>query len=158
MVSLGGLLPASLLPSRSASTGAASTSMIASPATAPGQGWRWIVLAHEAQKPCGAAPGSRGFARSRRLGRPMRGPRRDSAAGRTVRAASIVISTASAEATASPYRKLTPSRNWPSRAMITVTPANTTARPAESIASSIADWSSAPARKFSRKRVTMNSA
>ena len=104
------------------------------------------MFAHQAQKPRGAAPGSPRFARSRRLGRPMRAPKRESAAGRTVSAASIVISTASAEAIASPYRKLTPSANCPSRAMITVMPANSTARPAVSIASSIAGWSSAPAR------------
>ena len=47
----------------------------------------------------------------------------------------------------------------PSSAMITVVPANRTARPAVSIAhdaSTVA--TSVPARWFSRKRVTMNSA
>ena len=70
----------------------------------------------------------------------------------------MVIKTPSAAATAIPLRKLMPSANMPSRAMITVHPAKTTARPAVSIAATIALSTSAPARTFSRKRVTMNSA
>ena len=51
-----------------------------------------------------------------------------------------------------------PRANMPSRAMITVRPANSTARPAVSMAAIVAARTSMPARAFSRKRVTMNSA
>ena len=46
-----------------------------------------------------------------------------------VSAASIVNQTVIAAATATPYRKLTPSANMPSIAMHTMIPANMTARP-----------------------------
>ena len=56
-------------------------------------------------------------------------------AGRMVSDASSVSSTAKTEAIASPYMKLTPVANMPSRAMITVVPASRIARPEVSIAS-----------------------
>ena len=87
------------------------------------------------QKPFSSSPDSR----CERATRPRRAPpMRDRSAGSAVRAASIVNSTAIAEATASPLRKLTPSANIPSSAMITVDPANSTARPAMLMAVSVA--------------------
>ena len=44
-------------------------------------------------------------------------------------AVAMVSATAMAAETDTPYRKLTPSRNWPSRAMQTVRPASSTVRP-----------------------------
>ena len=70
----------------------------------------------------------------------------------------MVSSTAIAEEIASPLRKLTPSTNMPSRASITVVPANSTARPAVYIAPMVEARTPVPLRWFSRKRVTMNSA
>src|ERR1700732_783666 len=93
-VELGGLLPASLFPSRRASAGAASVSMIARPATAPGQGWRWMKLLQRDHAPRASRDAAdSSLFRARRPGLPMRSPYRESAAGRSVNAASIVIST-----------------------------------------------------------------
>ena len=56
-------------------------------------------------------------------------------AGSTVNEAQSTMSTASTDAIESPYRKVTPVANIPSRAMITVVPASRIARPEVSIAS-----------------------
>jgi hypothetical protein len=88
----------------------------------------------------------------------MRSPYFDSSTGSTVTAATIVISTPSEAATARPRSNAIPSVNIPSSAMITVQPANRTARPAVSIAPTVAASTPSPACRFSRKRVTMNSA
>ena len=48
---------------------------------------------------------------------------------RNVSDVAMVSATVMAAATDTPYRKLTPRANWPSRAMQTVSPARTTVRP-----------------------------
>ena len=88
----------------------------------------------------------------------MRLPTRANRAGSAVRAAVMVSSTAIADEIASPLRKVTPSTTMPSKASITVVPANSTARPAVSIAPTVASRTLLPSRRFSRKRVTMKSA
>ena len=70
---------------------------------------------------------SRSAWRSRR--RSTKRPKKPSSAGNSVSAAMTVNATATAEAIAMPYRKLTPSANMPSIAMQTIIPANSTARP-----------------------------
>ncbi len=149
----GGSLPASLKPRSIDRAGIAMTSMTASPATTAGHGWRPTKRAQRAHIPSSAAGRAR-----RRDGRPTRLPTYASNAGSIVRLASMVSSTASADATASPSRKLRPSTTMPSSAMITVVPANSTARPAVSIATIVAGATSAPDRRLSRKRVTMKRA
>ena len=81
-----------------------------------------------------------------------------SSAGISVTAAAIVTSTTTAEATATPLRKLTPSTNSPSSATITVAPANSTARPEVLSARAHAASGSRPALIALRWRVTTNSA
>jgi hypothetical protein len=77
--------------------------MIARPATAPGHGWRWIIDAQRAHPPrASRAAEDSPLSRARRPGRAIRSPNRESTAGRIVSAASIVISTARADATARP--------------------------------------------------------
>ena len=66
--------------------------------------------------------------------------------------------TAIEAAIATPYRKLTPSANIPSIAMHTIIPANSTARPEVSIASTTASSPLSPRIRPWRYRVTMNSA
>ena len=88
----------------------------------------------------------------------MRRPIMPSSAGRSVSEANMVKATASAEATAGPRRKVTPSRSMPSSATITVVPAKKTARPAVSIAVTTASWTSSPSRRPERNRVTTKSA
>ena len=61
-------------------------------------------------------------------------PKTPSSAGSKVTAASTVKTTVSAEATARPFRKLTPRTRMPSSATHTVLPANRTARPEVSMA------------------------
>ena len=63
----------------------------------------------------------------------IRVPTQPSSAGSSVSEARIISSTPSAEATATPWTKLSPMRNRPSSEMITVMPANSTARPLVSI-------------------------
>ena len=70
----------------------------------------------------------------------------------------MVSATASAAASAVESRSVTPSTSIPSSAIITVAPANSTARPAVFIASTTASSLSRPPARLSRKRVTMNSA
>ena len=66
--------------------------------------------------------------------------------------------TVTAAAMATPYRKLTPSANIPSMAMQTISPANRTARPEVSIASTTAASRVSPRASACLYRVTMNSA
>ena len=63
-----------------------------------------------------------------------------------------------AAATASPYRKLTPSANIPSRAMQTMIPANSTARPDVFTALTIEFSIGCPATSPCLWRVTMKRA
>ena len=81
-----------------------------------------------------------------------------SSAGRRVSDATIVTATTVAALTASPVTKLMPMMIMPSSEMTTVVPANSTARPAVSMASTVASRTSIPLCRFSRYRVTMNSA
>lgn len=74
--------------------------------------------------------------RSRRRG--IQRPRIASSAGSSVSAAMTVKATVTAAAMATPWRKLTPRANMPSIAMHTISPANSTARPLVSIASTTA--------------------
>ena len=74
-------------------------------------------------------------------------PKKPSSAGSSVSAAITVNATAMHAAIATPYRKLTPSANRPSRAMQTIIPANSTARPEVSTDSITA---SSPLRPRSR--------
>jgi hypothetical protein len=75
-----------------------------------------------------------------------------------VSAAIIVKSTPMLEATAIPYRKLTRRANIPRSATQTIAPANSTARPDVSIASSTEDPTSRPAWIPWRCRETTTSA
>ena len=81
-----------------------------------------------------------------------------SRAGSKVREESIVSVTVMAAVTATPYRNVTPSANWPSSAMQTIRPANSTARPAVLTALAAASSTLRPPRSPVRCRVTMNSA
>ena len=86
-------------------------------------------------------------------------PTKPSTAGSSVTDASIVRSTPVAAATASADVRSVPITNSPSTEITTVPPANSTARPAVSMASidGILRWSCRPASAL-RYRVTMNSA
>ena len=98
-------------------------------------------------------------ARSRFCFRLMtRGPMKLSRAGSRVRAAIMVNDTPMAAAMARPYRKVTPRANMPSRAMQTMIPANSTARPDVLTALTMEGSTSLPAMRPWRWRVTMNSA
>ena len=68
----------------------------------------------------------------------------------------MVRATARAAATDTPSRKLTPSANWPSRAMQTVLPASSTVRPEVRTARATASASGIPARTAVRCRPMMN--
>ena len=87
-----------------------------------------------------------------------RGPANPSRAGSSVSEATMVTATTVAAPTARPVTKLICMIVRPSRAMTTVMPANTTARPAVSMAMTVARSVSCPACRFSRNRVTMNRA
>ncbi len=80
----------------------------------------------------------------------IRRPTQPSNAGSSVSDDAITSRTPSALATATPCTKLSPIRNRPIRAMITVMPANRTARPLVSIDATIASSTGAPALRFSR--------
>ena len=150
-----GSVPASAEPSCIESTGIASTSSRPAEATAAGHGWRWMnrLQANQNPVPSGRARPSPGT-RQRSTPRPTR----LSIAGSSVREASIVSSTATDEASAGAYRNCTPSANMPSSAITTVAPANSTARPAVSMASSTASSTPSPIRNPARNRVTTKSA
>ena len=147
-----GSLPASLLSRRSPNTGNSSATITAVETIASGHGRRWTVRLHSRHRERCAAPSSttaapalapRPNGRRRVRGRTTRWPYFDSIAGSTVSDAIIVASTAQTEAIASPYRKLTPVANIPSRAIVTVVPASRIARPDVSIASTT-DCSTSP--------------
>ncbi len=80
----------------------------------------------------------------------MRLPAKPISAGSSVIAATIITSTLTALATASPRTKERPMMNRPSNEIITVMPAKMTARPEESTAWTMASSGSIPAWKFSR--------
>ncbi len=80
----------------------------------------------------------------------MRAPTQPSRAGSKVSEAAIIMATASAEAMATPCTKANPISNRPSNAMITVMPANSTARPLVSIDATTESSTLAPRLRFSR--------
>ena len=88
----------------------------------------------------------------------MRRPTSPSIAGSSVTAATTATSTAVEVPRAKPCRKLRPISSSPSSEIMTVQPANTTARPAVPIASMVAAWGSRPRCSAARYRVTMNRA
>ncbi len=88
----------------------------------------------------------------------IRAPTQPSSAGSKVSEAAIIMATASAEAMATPCTKARPISSRPSNAMITVMPANNTARPLVSIDATTESSTLAPRLRFSRYRVTMKSA
>ena len=113
--------------------------------------------------PAFVLPGAGGAARrARRPAAATRAPTIVSSAGSSVSEASITSSTPIEAEIATPYRKLTPSSIIPSSAITTVQPANSTARPAVSIACTTDSRGSpnvGPGVAYaSRKRVRMNSA
>ncbi len=81
-----------------------------------------------------------------------------SSAGSRVIDATIVTATVVAAPMPRPDTNCNPMSSMPSSDTTTVRPANTTARPAVSIALTVASWNDCPARRFSRYRVTMNRA
>ncbi len=81
-----------------------------------------------------------------------------SSAGSRVIDASIITSTPIALEMARPFTKAMPINSKPSSEMITVMPANTTARPDESTEATIAVSGSSPIARCSRNRLTMNKA
>lgn len=81
-----------------------------------------------------------------------------SRAGSRVSEAIIVNATTTAAPMARPDTKLSCMINMPSNEMTTVVPANSTARPAVSIAITVEASMLCPLWRFSRNRVTMNRA
>ncbi len=79
-------------------------------------------------------------------------------AGSSVTEAATVRTTVSEEAIATPPRKFSRSTSMPSRAMQTVAPAKTTARPVVATACSAASSTLRPRLRPLRWRVTMNRA
>ena len=79
-------------------------------------------------------------------------------AGSNEIAATIMTATPMAMATAKPLTNARPTLMRPRRATITVMPANTTARPEVSMASTMESSTDMPSWSASRKRVTMKSA
>ena len=77
-------------------------------------------------------------------------PTQPSSAGSSVNEARTISSTPSAEATATPWTKLSPMSIRPSSEMMTVVPANSTARPLVSIDSTTDSSTSRPRPKPSR--------
>ena len=88
----------------------------------------------------------------------IRWPAKPRRAGSSVSEATAVTATTVAAAAASPVTNARPMRTMPSSEMTTVVPANATARPAVSRATTVASSIEAPLCRFSRNRVTMNSA
>ena len=156
MVLDAGSLPASEEPSRTLSNGIASTSMTAAAAMASTAGLRWTVPAQRLHTPGETTPLAPKRRRWRRESTRM--PKTPSSAGSRVTAASTVKTTVSAEATARPFRKLTPRTRMPSSAMHTVLPANRTARPEVSMALTAASSGVSPDCRPRRCLVTMNRA
>ena len=88
----------------------------------------------------------------------MRKRTSDSRAGSNVSAASTMKPTATDPAMARPYTKAMPIMYMPRSEIITVIPANSTARPAVSAATTVASSGDIPLLSPSRYRVTMNNA
>ena len=88
----------------------------------------------------------------------IRVPTQPRSAGSRVSDPSTIMSTPIDEAIATPCTKSRPMRHRPSSEMITVAPANSTARPLVSIDSATESSTSRPSRNPSRYLVTMNSA
>ena len=86
------------------------------------------------------------------------GPMKPNSAGSNVTEAIIVTSTVIAAPTPRPWKNGRPMSSRPSSEMTTVIPANSTARPAVSMARAVASDEDLPLRSSSRYRVTMNSA
>ena len=129
-----GSLPWSVSPSRSWVNGAAMASISARETSASSFGRRSSSRDQRAQPAAPGVPVSPrpSCARSRRGS--TRSPKKPSSAGSSVSEASTVVATLSDAATATPYRNDRPRANSPSRAMQTVMPANSTARPEVSTA------------------------
>ena len=125
-----GSLPASAEPRRIDRNGIASTSMISVAPAANSSGRCCSLSLQLAQRGDSSLVRSLPSRSCRRSGRRSTfGPKKPSRAGSSVSAATTVKDTATEAATATPYRKLTPSANIPSIAMQTIIPANITARP-----------------------------
>ena len=135
-------LPASLASRRKESAGISSASITANEPIASGHGR--ALTASLQRRHIEARPSV--CARCPRRLRATRCPKRERTAGSSVSEAVIVTSTASAEAIASPYMKLTPVANMPSSAITTVVPASRIARPDVSIAA-ITDRSTSPSAR-----------
>jgi hypothetical protein len=88
----------------------------------------------------------------------MLSPAKPRSAGRSVSEATTVRSTIVAAAMARPWMNAIPISNMPRKETTTVTPAKATARPAVSMAMATASSVVCPWWRFSRYRVTMNSA
>ena len=80
----------------------------------------------------------------------MRVPTHPSNAGNRVSEARIIMATAIADAIATPWTKASPMSRSPSSAMMTVIPANITARPLVSIEATTESSTLAPRLRFSR--------
>ncbi len=122
-------------------------------------GWRSTNADQRAANPVGnsgSGPCSASRRRSRRLRARM--PMKDSRAGSRVTEAATVRTTVSEAAIATPPRKLSRRISMPSRAMHTVAPANTTARPVVATALVTASATGSPRLSPRRCLVTMNSA
>ena len=96
--------------------------------------------------------------RPRRRVTSIRSPAKPRSAGSNVSEAISVMATTVAMPMAMPEMKLSCMMSRPIREMTTVVPANSTARPAVSIATRVEDSTLWPLWRFSRNRVTMNSA
>ena len=153
-----GSVPKSAIPSRSEDAGTARASMTASAGTPRLRRCVWTSSAHRAQR----AEASGGFkfpaaSTLRCLRVRVRCPRNPISAGSRVSAAVIGNKTAIDAAIAAPERTLTPTTNMPQRAMHTVSPAKSTARPAVAPAVVTASSTERPRRRPARARVRMNS-
>ena len=122
---------------------------------AAGHGRRCTTRLHRNHIVCSTGFGS---LRRRTEKRSMVRPANPSIAGSSVIDASITMATVTDVPTARPFTKSTPMRNRPRSEITTVMPANTTARPAVSIARTTACSGSSPSSRPCRYRVTMNSA
>jgi hypothetical protein len=96
--------------------------------------------------------------RPRQRVRSIRSPAKPNSAGSSVREANTVTATTEAAPTARPCTKLTPMSSMPNSEITTVVPANSTDRPAVSMAMAIDSRTVWPLWSCSRYRVTMSSA
>ena len=155
MVSEVGFPPESGNANRIENIGIARTTRISRPPKNAGHGRRWTTRLHLNHRLC-----SRGLGVVvRRIeNRSMVRPANPRMAGSSVMDANMMMATVTDVPTAIPFTKSTPIRNRPSSEITTVVPANTTARPAVSMARTTACWGSKPSLRPWRYRVTMNSA